>query len=52
MFSGGGSIAWGNLSVQIQENGAAVIANVCSIDLGAKRQAHVLAHSGAADTQV
>jgi len=35
----------------IQENGSAVIANVASVDLGAKRQHEVLHNSDVADTQ-
>ena len=35
----------------IQENGAAVIANIASVDLGAKRQHEVMSGSEVADTQ-
>ncbi|KAL1527700.1 hypothetical protein AB1Y20_009086 [Prymnesium parvum] len=45
------TMMWHGGNEDIQENGSAVIANICSVDLGAKRQAAVLAHSAVADTQ-
>lgn len=46
------AMMWHPDNERLQENGAAVLANICSVDLGAKRQAQVLAHSSKADTQV
>jgi len=45
------AMMWHQSIEGVQEHGSAVIAHVCSVDLGTKRQAAVLAHSTSADTQ-